>query len=101
MKKFYRDHVLAILFALSIALTGTVALAQSTGADNNQGSKHGWHGMGGEGFHHGHGERMMHAFMDKLDLTDAQKAQIKQIHESHHDAILPVMKELRAKEQEI
>jgi Spy/CpxP family protein refolding chaperone len=37
----------------------------------------------------------------KLDLTDAQKAQIKQIHENHRQSIAPITEQIRAKRQEI
>ena len=37
----------------------------------------------------------------QLDLTDAQKAQLKQIHQSHRQALAPVMEQIRAKRQEI
>ena len=36
-----------------------------------------------------------------LNLTDAQKAQIKQIHESHGQALEPVGQEIRTKRQEL
>jgi len=40
-------------------------------------------------------------FFGNLDLTDAQKAQMKQIRESHSQTIRPLMNEVRAKRQEI
>ena len=36
-----------------------------------------------------------------LDLTDAQKAQMKQIRESHSQTLRPLMAQIRAKRQEI
>ena len=36
-----------------------------------------------------------------LDLTDAQKAQMKQIRESHSQSLRPLMEQIRAKRQEI
>jgi Spy/CpxP family protein refolding chaperone len=37
----------------------------------------------------------------QLDLSDAQKAQLKQIHESHRQAIAPIAEQIKAKRQEI
>ena len=36
-----------------------------------------------------------------LDLSDAQKAQMKQIRESHSQSLRPIMEQIRAKRQEI
>ena len=36
-----------------------------------------------------------------LDLTDAQKTQMKQIRESHSQSLRPLMEQLRAKHQEL
>lgn len=41
------------------------------------------------------------AFFRNLDLTDAQKAQMKQIRESHGQSLRPVTEQIRAKRQEI
>ena len=41
------------------------------------------------------------AFFGNLDLTDAQKAQMKSIRESHDQSIRPLMEQIRAKRQEI
>lgn len=53
---------------------------------------------------HGHGMRGGHmagAMFRKLDLTDAQKTQMKQIRESHSQSLRPLMEQIRTKRQEI
>jgi len=47
------------------------------------------------------GDRMSGAFFQNLDLTDAQKAQMKQIREAHSQTLRPLMEQVRAKRQEI
>jgi protein CpxP len=37
----------------------------------------------------------------QLDLTDAQKTQLKQIREGHQESLRPLMQEIRAKRQEL
>jgi protein CpxP len=44
---------------------------------------------------------MAGAMFRNLDLTDAQKAQMKQIRESHNQTLRPLMEQVRAKRQEI
>jgi protein CpxP len=74
------------------ALAVPVVMAQSTG-DDTKGGRHG-HNRGG------HGDFAMMGF-HQLDLTDAQKAQLKQIHENHRQAIAPIAEQIKAKRQEI
>jgi protein CpxP len=73
-----------------------VVLAQTTGEGQKSERRmhRGAHGKRG-------GDRMMGRAFRQLDLTDAQKAQIKQIRESNREAIQPLRQELRAKRQEI
>jgi len=47
------------------------------------------------------GDRMSGAFFQNLDLTDAQKAQMKQIREAHSQTLRPLMEQIRTKRQEI
>jgi Spy/CpxP family protein refolding chaperone len=71
-----RKHIsLGFILASALAAT-TVAIAAPSGqnAAPDAGQSHGWHGHG----HHGdRGDRGMG--LDKLNLTDAQKASVKQI----------------------
>lgn len=54
-----------------------------------------------QGRHHRRGDRMRSFMAEKLGLTDEQKAQIKQIKQSHHDSVKPLVQELRTKKQEL
>jgi len=84
----------AMAFVMALALAIPVAMAQSA----NDGAKGEGHGhRGGRG---GRGDFAMMGF-GKLDLTDAQKAQLKQIRENHHQTIAPLMQQIGAKRQEI
>lgn len=84
----------AVVAALALALAAPFALAQA----GHKGD-HGW--AGHSGFKRGGfgepGEMMFH----HLDLTDAQKAQIQQIRESHQATIAPLMEQLHAKRAEV
>ena len=65
-----RKHtLLGLALASALAIGTTVAMA-APGAGGPESSGHDWHG------HHGHSHMMM---LHKLDLSDAQKASIKQI----------------------
>jgi len=73
--------------ALAIAAPFGIAQSKDPGAQRA-------HGMRG-------GDRMAGAFFRNLDLTDAQKAQMKQIREAHSQTLRPLMDQIRAKRQEI
>ncbi|HVG17961.1 MAG TPA: Spy/CpxP family protein refolding chaperone, partial [Blastocatellia bacterium] len=94
MSKLSKIQTIAIAFVMAIAVAAPIVAAQSTDAGakkerRGQLREHGRRGAGGMmGFGH-------------LDLTDAQKAQIKQIRESHGQSLRPIMEEIRAKRQEI
>ena len=85
-------------FALSLALAMTLAvpfaIAQTTEdgprAKKDRGGRFERHGGRGgfRGFHN-------------LDLTDAQKDQMKQIHENHRQTLAPLREQIRQKRQEI
>ena len=96
MKKVNKIKALAAVIALSIAVAVPVVLAQ-TGGEGQKSERRmhrGGHGKRG-------GDRLMGRGFGKLDLTDAQKAQLKQIRESHRETISPLRQEIRAKRQEI
>lgn len=94
MNKLNRFQAIAIAFVMAIAVAVPVALAQSAN-DDASGKQHKRFG------HHGRrGGFGMMGFRN-LDLTDAQKAQLKQIHENHRQSIAPLTQEIRAKRQEI
>jgi len=77
---------------MAIAIAVPIAIAQSKEAKEG-GRQH--HGM------RGGGHRMGGEFFRNLDLTDAQKVQMKQIRESHSQTVRPLMEQIRAKRAEI
>jgi periplasmic protein CpxP/Spy len=94
MSKLGNIKKIAIALGMVCALAVGVVMAQSTG-DTTKGARHGHFGR-----HGGRGEFGLMGFR-QLNLTDAQKAQLKQIHESHRQAIAPLREQLRAKRQEM
>ena len=94
MKRLNKIQKIAIALVMAIGVAVPVAMAQTS--DNGGGVKkeRGFHGRG----HGRHGGRMM---FRNLDLTDAQKAQMKEIRETSHQNLRPVMEQIRAKRQEI
>ena len=88
-----------LVLVVSVALAQTPQKVQPNGKDNIQ-------GMRGEGHGHrwgGRGERgSMHGMMFQgLNLTDDQKAKMKQISESFRERTQSLRDELRAKRQEL
>jgi protein CpxP len=88
MRKLNRLHVIAFAALMALAVAVPFAMAQSKDA--------GGHGRGMRG-----GGHMAGAMFRNLDLTDAQKTQMKQIRESHSQSLRPLMEQIRAKRQEI
>ena len=96
-----RIKTLAIATLSAIALATSIAVAQSvsTGQDNAQGPKKEWQGRG-ERREHGWGGMQGGAFR-QLNLTDDQKAKLKQIRESFAEQNKPLREQLHAKRQEL
>lgn len=94
MSKLSRIQTIAVAFVMTIAVAVPIVAAQSTDAGAKREHRGQWREHGERG-----GSRMMG--FGNLDLTDAQKAQIKQIHESHSQSVRPIMEQIRAKRQEI
>ena len=101
MSKLGRFKTVAIASLSAIALAASIAVAQTVTTDQSttQGTRtegrgehkgHGWEGM------RNHGE-----FFKQLNLTDDQKAKMKQIRESFAERNKPLMEQLRAKHQEL
>ena len=89
MKKLGKVKVLAIGSLSAVVLVASIALAQSvkTHRANRQGPRHEWNGEGMKlGFHEDD------AFLNRLNLTDDQKAKIKQIRESFAERNKPLRK---------
>jgi protein CpxP len=101
MSKLGRFKVLAIASISAIALAASIAVAQTvTTQDNGQGARPEW--RGGKGGH-GPGFRGMRegGIFRQLNLTDDQKAKMKQIRESFAQTNKPLMEQLHAKRQEL
>jgi periplasmic protein CpxP/Spy len=105
MKKFANFKMLALVSLSSIVLVASVAFAQTagtTGGDQNK-ARGEWRGRGkGEGRKGDHrGGFMGGGMFEKLNLTDAQKASMKQIRESFGERTKSLSEQLRAKRQEL
>ena len=103
MNKSGRFKVLAIATLSAIVLAASIAVAQTVtpNQDNGQGARPEWRGRRGQ--HKGHGMRGMRAggFFRGLNLTEDQKAKMKQIRESFAETNKPLREQLRAKRQEL
>ena len=103
MSKLGRFKTLAIASISAVALAGSIAVAQTvtTDQDKSQGARPEWRGRRGD--HHGHGFGGMRdgEFFGKLNLTEDQKAKMKQIHESFAQTNKPLLDQLKAKRQEL
>jgi periplasmic protein CpxP/Spy len=99
MKKIGKVKLLAIASLSAVVLTASIAVAQSvkTETQDGKGARHGWHGRGMKrGFHRGGG-----AFFNRLNLTEDQKAKMKEIRKSSAERNKPLREQLRAKRQEL
>jgi len=99
-----RFKKLAIASISAIALAGSIAVAQTVTTDQNtqkQGSR--MDHRGGRGKHGGRGGwgGMREGGFRQLNLTEDQKAKMKQIHESFAERNKPLREQLRAKRQEL
>jgi periplasmic protein CpxP/Spy len=98
-----RFKKVAIASISAIALAGSIAVAQTVTPNQTpqQGTQMERHG--GRGKHGGHGWGGMRegGFFRQLNLTDDQKAKMKQIHESFAERNKPLREQLRAKRQEL
>ena len=105
MKKFGKIKTLAIATALTaIALVASIGVAQTVQNDQNQnkGPRQGWHGRGRGGHRDdGLGGMMGGRLFSQLNLTEDQKAKIKQIHQTFAESNKPLREQLRAKRQEL
>ena len=103
MNKFGRFKILAIATLSAIVLAASIAVAQTVNQnqDNGQGARPEWRGRRGE--HKGHGMRGMRegGFFRGLNLTEDQKAKMKQIRESFAESNKSLREQVRAKRQEL
>ncbi|HYW72753.1 MAG TPA: Spy/CpxP family protein refolding chaperone [Pyrinomonadaceae bacterium] len=87
---------IASLSAVVLAI-GSLAVAQTvkTGKGDGQGRRGAWQGQGRRG--HFGGDRLF----ARLNLTDDQKAKIKQIRQSFMESNKPLFEQMRAQRQEL
>jgi periplasmic protein CpxP/Spy len=97
-----RFKKVAVASISAIALAGSIAVAQTVTPNTQQGSQQ-MERHGGRGKHGGHGWGGMRegGFFRQLNLTEDQKAKMKQIHESFAEKNKPLHEQLRAKRQEL
>ncbi|SRR5258708_104002 len=105
MTKLSTIKMLTIASLSAIALTASIALAQtgSTQTQPQNGQRHGHEKAwgGGEGRGEGGGGRMHGMMFRGLNLTDDQKAKMKQLSQSFHDSTKSTREALQAKRQEL
>ena len=94
MKRLNKIQKIAIALVMAIGVAVPVVMAQTSDNGGSVKKERGFHSRG----HGRHGGMM--GFRN-LDLTDAQKAQMKQIRETSFQSLGPVMEQIRAKRQEI
>src|ERR1700738_933539 len=100
MKKLGKFKILGIATLSAIALAASIAVAHSVKTHRDwQRSRAEWRG-GGEHKDDGWGG-MRGGFLKQLNLTDDQKAKIKQIRDSFDERNKPLREQLHAKRQEL
>ena len=97
MKRLGKVKMLVIASLSAIVLVASIAVAQKvkTERGDGQGQRREWRGKGGERGAHGGG------IFNRLNLTDDQKAKMKQIRQSFMESNKPLLEQLRAKRQEL
>jgi Spy/CpxP family protein refolding chaperone len=103
MTKPGRIKLLAIATLSAIALAASIAVAQSVTTDQSktEGSRPEWRGRGRGKHAHGWGGMRGAESFRQLNLSDDQKAKMKQIHQSFAENNKPLRDQLRAKRQEL
>jgi len=98
-----RFKTLAIATLSAIALAASIAVAQTVTPDQSNQQDTRTERRGGRGQHKGHGWGGMRrgGFFRQLNLTDDQKAKMKQIRESFAQSNKPLRDQVRAKRQEL
>ena len=99
MKRLSSIQKMAIALLMAFTVAVPVVLAQSTeGEQGKKMERRGGHFR--QGMKRG-GDRFSGRMFRNLDLTEAQKAQMKQIRESHQQSLRSLHEALRAKRQEL
>lgn len=95
-----------IFIALALLLVGVLAIpfahSQSTGTEQGDQQEKRFEGRGFGRGHRGHGGRgFERRLFSRLNLTDAQKEQMKQINQNFRESTKPLRQELRGKHGEL
>jgi len=115
MNKLGKIKTLTIASLSAVALAAPIAFAQSTttteDAPQTTGERHGGHGKGwgdrgdkgreGRGWGGERGRRMRGMMFEGLNLTDDQKAKMKEISQSFRESTKSLHEQLRAKREEL
>jgi protein CpxP len=102
MKKLGKFKILAIATLSAIALAASIAVAQTVKTDQGNGQRSRGDSQRGRGRGEGKGwGGMRGGVFSQLNLTDDQKAKMKQIRESFAATNKPLREQLRAKRQEL
>lgn len=106
MKKLGKIQSIAFAGLSALAIAAPVALAQTVGGEQGQQKQEGAHGRrhgrGGErGGEFGRGGHFGGGMFRGIELTDAQKTQLKQFRESFGERTKSLREQLRAKHQEL
>jgi protein CpxP len=105
MKKLGKIQTIAFAGLSALAIAAPVALAQNAGGEQGQqkhegrGGRHG--GRGGRGGEFGRGGHFGGRMFRGIELTDAQKTQLKQLRESFGERTKSLREQLRAKHHEL
>lgn len=89
----------AVLFVMALALLAPAAFAQTTATSGTDGAKQVARGEHRERGHHRRGMKGLQ--FRKLNLTDAQKAAIKQVRENHKATISGLREQMGIKRKEL
>jgi Spy/CpxP family protein refolding chaperone len=101
MNKLGRFKTLAIATLSAIALAASIAVAQTVTTDQGNAQSPRTERRGGRGEHKGWGGMRDGGFFKQLNLTEDQKAKMKQIRESFAQQNQPLREQLHAKRQEL
>ena len=101
MKRLGKIKIMSIAAVSALALSVPIVLAQTTGSNQD---KQGTRGERGERHRHGkrggdRGEGMNGGMLRKINLTDDQKAKIKQIGQTFRESTKSLRQELQTKRQ--
>src|SRR5918997_5292418 len=105
MKKLGRIQKLGLAGLSALALATPVALAQTAGGEQSgqtpRAERRGKGERGGRRGHRGGRRRGHFGGLRGVELTDAQKASLKQLRQASRERTQPVREQLRAKRQEL